>query len=42
MNNVIITPNIAYSTEEAINYMFQNTIDQIREVIKGGDAYGVF
>ncbi len=42
MNNVIITPNIAYSTEEAINYMFQNTIDQIREVIKGGDVYGVF
>lgn len=42
MDNVIITPGIAYNTEEAVNYMFQNTIDQIREVIKGGDVYGVF
>lgn len=42
LKNVIITPRIAYNTEEAINYMLQNTIDQIRETIKGGDVYGVY
>lgn len=40
--NVIITPHIAYDTEDAIEYILQNTIDQIREIIKGGSITGVF
>lgn len=42
MKNVIITPHIAYNTVESINYILQNTIDQIRETIKRGDVYGVY
>lgn len=39
--NVIITPHIAYDTQDAVEYILQSTIDQIRDIIKGGNVYGV-
>lgn len=37
MPNVIITPHIAYNTQEAINYILKVTFISIIECIKGGD-----
>lgn len=42
MENAIVTPHIAYNTQESINYILQSTIDQIRETIKCGDVNGIF
>lgn len=39
--NVIVTPHIAYNTQKSIDYILQNTIDQIREIIKSGHIFGV-
>lgn len=36
MPNVIITPHIAYETEDAINYILRETFDSITDIIKGG------
>lgn len=41
LQNVIITPHIAYDTQDAVNYILQNTIDQIRDIIKSGHVFGV-
>ena len=35
MNNVIITPHIAYNTEESINVLLQTTFNNIRDFSKG-------
>ena len=40
-NNVIITPHIAYNTEEAVNYILENTMNQIRNNLKGENIYGI-
>ncbi len=36
MPNVIITPHIAYETEDAINYILEETFAAITDIIKGG------
>lgn len=35
MNNVILTPHIAYNTTESINYLLDVSFNKIRDVIKG-------
>ena len=35
MENVIITPHIAYSTKESINYILKETFNGIRDYLKG-------
>ncbi len=37
--NVIITPHIAYDTQEAVDYILQKTFDGIIDTIKGGTEY---
>lgn len=37
--NVIITPHIAYETQDAIDYILQKTFDGIIDTIKGGTEY---
>lgn len=39
--NVIITPHIAYNTQEAINYILQVTFDGINDYLSGGFKYRV-
>lgn len=39
--NVIITPHIAYNTQEAINYILQVTFDGITDYLSGGFKYRV-
>ncbi len=41
MDNVIITPHLAYNTKEALHYILEYTINQIRENIQGGNIYGI-
>lgn len=36
--NVIITPHVAYSTQDAINYILKFTFDSIKDCIQGGHA----
>lgn len=36
MPNVIITPHIAYETEDAINFILEETFKAITDIIKGG------
>lgn len=40
-SNVIITPHIAYNTQEAINYILQVTFDGITDYLSGGFKYRV-
>lgn len=40
--NVIITPHIAYETQDAIDYILQCTFDGIIDNIKGGHMHRVF
>lgn len=35
MNNVIITPHIAYNTNESVNYLLNKTFNNIRDYFKG-------
>lgn len=35
MNNVIITPHIAYNTKESVNYLISSTFNSIRDYSKG-------
>ncbi len=35
MNNVIITPHIAYNTTESVNYILETTFNSIRDNVKG-------
>ena len=35
MDNVIITPHIAYNTHESVNYLLTKTFNNIRDYIKG-------
>lgn len=42
MENAIITPHIAYATQDAIDYILEETFDGIRETIKGGNKYRVY
>lgn len=35
MNNVIITPHIAYNTHETVNYLLDTTFNNIKDYIKG-------
>lgn len=37
-DNVIITPHIAYDTSDAVNYILEKTMNQIKTVIKGDKA----
>lgn len=37
--NVIITPHIAYDTQESIDYILQRTFEGITDTIKGGTEY---
>ena len=39
--NVIITPHIAYETQDAINYILQKTFDGIIDTIKGGTEFRI-
>jgi len=39
--NVIITPHIAYETQDAINYILQCTFDGVSDTVKGGTKYKV-
>ena len=39
--NVIITPHIAYETQDAINYILQCSFDGISDTVKGGTKYRV-
>ena len=39
--NVIITPHIAYETQESVDYILQKTFDGIIDTIKGGTEYFV-
>lgn len=39
--NVIITPHIAYNTQEAVNYILQVTFEGITDYISGGFKYRV-
>ena len=39
--NVIITPHIAYETQDAVDYILHCTFDGIRDTIKGGTKYRV-
>ena len=41
MPNVIITPHIAYNTQEAINYILKVTFISIIECVKGGDLHKI-
>lgn len=41
MNNVIITPHVAYQTQEAVDYILKITFDGIMDCIKGGSSYKV-
>lgn len=40
--NVIITPHIAYETQDAIDYILRNTFIAISDIIKGGNSYRVY
>lgn len=42
MDNVIITPHIAYKTQDAIDYILEQTFNGIRDCIKGGNKYRVY
>lgn len=35
LNNVIITPHIAYNTTESVNYLLKSTFNSIRDYLKG-------
>lgn len=39
--NVIITPHIAYETQDAINYILQKTFDGISDTIQGGTRFRI-
>ncbi|MBO5447071.1 hypothetical protein J6A34_06155 [bacterium] len=39
--NVILTPHMAYDTEEAIYYILESTFEGITDVLKGGHQYRV-
>lgn len=38
MDNVIITPHIAYNTHESVNYLLTKTFNNIRDYIKGANT----
>ena len=40
--NVIITPHIAYNTKEAVEFILQRTMDNIKNAIQCGNVYGVY
>lgn len=40
--NVIITPYIAYNTKEAVEFILQRTMDNIKNAIQCGNVYGVY
>ncbi len=42
LDNVIITPHIAYNTVEAVEHILQESIDKIRGTFKCGNIYGVY
>ena len=35
MDNVIITPHIAYNTNDSVNYLLEKTFNNIRDYLKG-------
>lgn len=39
MRNVIVTPHIAYETQDAIDYILETTFKSILEIIKSGKIY---
>ena len=39
--NVIVTPHVAYETQDAIDHILQVTIIAILDCIKGGNSYRV-
>ena len=39
--NVIVTPHIAYETQDAIDYILEVTFIAISDIIKGGNSYRV-
>ena len=39
--NVILTPHMAYDTQEAIDYILETTFEGITDVLKGGHQYRV-
>lgn len=41
LQNVILTPHMAYDTEEAIYYILESTFEGITDVLKGGHQYRV-
>lgn len=42
MENAIITPHVAYETQDAIDYILEQTFDGIRDCIKGSSKYRVY
>ena len=40
-SNVIVTPHIAYETQDAIDYILEVTFIAILDIIKGGNSYRV-
>ena len=39
--NVIVTPHVAYETQDAIDYILEVTFIAISDIIKGGNSYRV-
>ncbi len=42
LDNAIITPHVAYETQDAIDYILQQTFKSIREYIKGSNEHRVY
>ena len=42
MDNVIITPHIAYETQDAIDYILEISFKGILDIIKGGNQYRTY
>lgn len=40
--NVIITPHIAYETQDAVDYILKHSFIAISDIIKGGNSYRVY
>ena len=41
LDNVIITPHIAYDTKDAIDYILNQTFIAISDIVKGGNSYRI-
>ena len=35
MDNVIITPHIAYNTTQSVNYLLETSFNNVRDYVKG-------